>query len=111
MFDFAALEEAVDATPSRAAQLDIRVSGLMGPLCTIEAHRSWSVGALKAAVEAAAGVPQWEQRLVVGGSGASIVSPWELRNDSELLSTALPAGASTDVALLRCAARIPEHGQ
>lgn len=46
--------------------LQLRISNLGGPLCTIQAKRDWTQDDFKAAVEAATGVPVHEQRFQFG---------------------------------------------
>jgi len=46
------------------AKLDVRVHGLGGHICSVAGELSWTVGELKAAIEASASVPRPEQRLL-----------------------------------------------
>lgn len=91
------VDAAANAAPDAAAdtEVEVHILNLTGLLCTIDAKRSWSARALKASIAEATGVPQSEQRLLLGTSSLQ---------DSYRLSDILPGETHVaELTLLRVA--------
>jgi len=79
--------------PVAGCRLLLRVNSLAGSVCDVEADGEWTVQAAKAAVEAMAGIPARQQRLIAGAT--------ELRNEDKLETVLELADGVLDVTLLK----------
>lgn len=89
-----------DYAPSgEEAAIELRVNGLGGRVCCVLAQRSWSGRDVRAAIETAAQLPRYRQRLLLGTT---------VLQDSDLLSAALPEGSYVELTLV---VRLPEQAE
>lgn len=78
--------------------VELQINSLAGPLCTIAATRFWSLHKVKAAIEASAGIPVYEQRVV-----RCDVSDTAEPDNEVIVGSILPPGDAADLTVVRCA--------